>query len=149
MDQRFEKLTYSGTDCNNYLYLSFHADTFDVEEVTRSLEIEPTSVMVKNDPVPKSTAWMYKIEVGDQIDLLAPLHKLIDLFEAKIDDINDLKDRLGLNTRLQFVIDIDIDPNASTPNFPLNKRAIDFLSRTRTEVDFDLYKADTIGLLKR
>jgi hypothetical protein len=45
------------------------------------------------------------------------------------------------------VIDIDINPDSSTPYFGLNKRTIDFLGRTKTEVDFDLYKADTIGLL--
>ena len=103
--------------------------------------------MIKKDPVPKSTAWNYKIEVGNEIDLETPLEKLIDIFEPKIEVINQLKSDLNLETRLQFVIDIDIDPDASTPYFGLNKRTIDFLSKTNSEVDFDLYKADTIGLL--
>ena len=70
-----------------------------------------------------------------------PLAKLIDQFESKIEIINRLKNQLKLTTRLQFVINIDIDPDSSTPYFGLNKRAIDFLSRTGTEVDFDVYKA--------
>lgn len=142
----FEKLTYSGTECNNYLYFSFDSDFFDTEILTKKLGIEPTSLMIKKDPVPKSTAWKYQVEVGNEIDLETPLEKLIDIFEPKIEVINQLKRDLNLKTRLQFVIDIDINPVASTPYFGLNKRTIDFLSKTDTEVDFDLYKADTIGL---
>lgn len=143
----YEKLTYSGTECNSYLYFSFDSDIFDTEIVTKELGIEPTSLMIKKDPVPKSTAWKYKIEIGNEIDFETPLEKLIDIFEPKIEEINQLKRDLNLETRLQFVIDIDINPDASTPYFGLNKKTIDFLSKTGTEVDFDLYKADTIGLL--
>ncbi|MEM7299255.1 MAG: DUF4279 domain-containing protein, partial [Bacteroidota bacterium] len=110
--------------------------------------IEPTSLMIKKDPVPKSTAWKYKIEGGDDLDLETHLEKLINIFEPMAADIKRLKRDLNLATRLQFVIDIDINPDASTPYFGLSKRAIDFLNKTETEVDFDLYKADTIGLLE-
>ena len=78
--------------------------------------------------------------------MVTPLEKLVTLFEDKAEEINRLKKELGLTTRLQFVIDIDINPEASTPYFGLNKRTIDFLSKTGTEVDFDVYKADTIGV---
>ncbi|MCR9152468.1 MAG: DUF4279 domain-containing protein [Bacteroidetes bacterium] len=143
----FEKLTYSGTECNNYLYFSFVSDFFDTEILTKELGIEPTSLMIKKDPVPKSTAWNYQVEVGNETDLETPLEKLIDIFEPKVEVINQLKLEMNLETRLQFVIEIDINPEASTPYFGLNKRTIDFLGKTDTEVDFDLYKADTIGLL--
>jgi len=142
-----EKLTYSGNECNNYLYFSFDAEYFDTKRITEELDLEPTSVSFKKEPIPKSTAWKYKIEAGNEIDLETPLEKLIDIFEPKIEAINQLKRDLNLETRLQFVIDIDINPEASTPYFGLNKRVVDFLSKTETEVDFDLYKADTIGLL--
>ena len=108
-----EKLTYSGTECNNYLYFSFDSDFFDTDVVTKNLGIEPTSLMIKKDPVPKSTSWKFRIEVGQEIDLESPLEKLVTLFEKKIEQINRLKKELGLNTRLQFVIDIDINPEAS------------------------------------
>jgi Domain of unknown function (DUF4279) len=142
-----QKITYSGNECNNYLYFSFDAEYFDTQEITKELNIQPTSLMIKKEPVPKSTAWKYQINAGSEIDLEKYLEKLIDIFETKIDIINQLKDKLNLTTRIQFVIDIDINPDASTPYFGLNKRTIDFLSKTETEVDFDLYKADTIGLL--
>lgn len=145
----YEKLTYSVTMCKNHLYFSFDGESFNTEVISTELGIEPTSVRIKKDPVPKSTSWKYKIEAGNDIDLEIHLEKLIDIFEPKIEVINRLKRELNLKTRLQFVIHIDINPAASTPYFGLNKRTIDFLNKTQTEVDFDLYKADTIGLLTR
>ncbi|MDK2772335.1 MAG: DUF4279 domain-containing protein [Flavobacterium sp.] len=146
---KYEKLTYSGTECNNYLYFSFNAYHFDTEKITAELNIEPTSVMIKKEPVPKSTSWEYKIEAGNEIDLESYLQQLIDIFDPKTEIINGLKNKYDLTTRIQFVVDIDINPESSTPYFGLNKRAIDFLAKTGTEVDFDLYKTDTIGLLQR
>ena len=144
-----QKITYSGNECNNYLYFSFDAEYFDTQEITKELNIQPTSVMIKKEPVPKSTAWKYQIDAGNEIDLETFLEKLIDIFEPKIEIINNLKEKLNLTTRIQFVIDIDINPDSSTPYFGLNKRAIDFLAKTDSKVDFDLYKSDTIGILEK
>ncbi|MFS4466179.1 DUF4279 domain-containing protein [Maribacter sp. 2210JD10-5] len=143
----YEKLTYSGNECNSYLYFSFDAEYFDTKKITEELNIEPTSVMIKKEPVPKSTAWKYQIDAGNEIDLENYLEKLIDIIEPKIEIITRLKEKYDLTTRIQFVIDIDINLESSTPYFGLNKRTIEFLAKTGTEVDFDLYKADTIGLL--
>jgi len=104
--------------------------------------------MIKKDPVPRTTSWNYQLDARADIDLEPYLERLLGVFESKVDTINRLKEQFELETRLQFVIHIDIDPDASTPYFGLNGRVIDFLGRTRTEVDFDLYKADTLGLLK-
>lgn len=143
----WEKLTYSGNECNNYMHFSFDADFFDTDEVTNIIGIKPTSLMIKKEPVPKSTSWKYRIDIGNDTDLETPLENLIELFEPKIDIINKLKNSLNLETRIQFVIDIDINPESSTPYFGLSKRVIKFLYITETEVDFDVYKSDTIGML--
>lgn len=143
-----KKLTYSGTKCNNYLYFAFYGDEFNAERITAELNVKPTSVKIKNEPIPKATSWNFQINVGEEIDLETPLGKLIDIFEPKIKEINLLKEKYKLETQLQFVIDIDINPEASTPYFGLNKRIINFLNQTETEVDYDLYKADTIGIIK-
>ena len=105
--------------------------------------------MIKKEPVPKFTAWIFQIDAGNEIDLETFLEKMIDIFEPKIEIINNLKDKLNLTTRIQFVIDIDINPDSSTPYFGLNKRTIDFLAKTDSKVDFDLYKSDTIGILEK
>ena len=112
------------------------------------MNIKPTSIKIKKDPIPKSTSWEFQINIGDEIDLETPLEKLIDTFEPKIKEIISIKEKYKLETLLQFVIDVDINPEASTPYFGLNNRTIRFLNQTETEVDFDLYKADTIGLIK-
>ena len=65
----WQKLTYSGNECNNYLYFSFDADFFDTAEVTKIMGLEPTSLMIKKEPVPKSTSWKYRIDAGNDIDL--------------------------------------------------------------------------------
>ena len=132
-----QKLTNSE---NTYLYFSFDADFFDTQKVTEELNINPTSVRIKNNPVPKSTSWKYKIEIGNESNLETPVENLIDIFEPKIETINRLKRDLNLETRLQFVIYININPKSSMPYFGLNKRTVEFLAKTGTEVDFDLYK---------
>lgn len=144
----YQKLTYSGTECNNYLYFCLYTDYFDVEIVTKALQLEPTSVKFKQNPVPKATSWKYRINAGAEINLEKYLEMLISIFEPKIDEINKLKENLKLETYVMFVIDIDINPEASTPYFGLNNRTISFLHKTGSTVHFDLYKADTIGLLK-
>lgn len=145
----FQILTYSGTHCNSYVYFCFTAQYFDTEKVTQELNIQPTKVMIKKEPVPKVTSWDYRITAGNNPDIKSHADKLLDIFVPKIEIINQLKQQLKLNTRLQFVIDIDIDPNTSTPYFPFDQRTIDFLYNTGTVVDFDMYKADTLGLLNK
>lgn len=145
----YQKLTDNGTECNNCVYFAFDAEIFNTSLITDALEIEPTAVRIKKDPAPKSTSWKYQIKVGPEIDLENPLEKLLEVFESKIETINELKHKYQLKTRLQFVIYIDINPGSSTPFFGLNNRAIDFLASTETEVDFDLYKAEYTGLLNK
>jgi len=144
----FQKLSYGGTKINNYIYFSFEGEYFDPNKITIELNIEPTSTKSKRKPVPKKTSWKFQIDVGNEIDLETPTQKIIKTLEPKIEEIIKLKKKYNLKTRLQFVINIDIDPKASTPFFPLNKRTINFLSKTETQVDFDIYKANTIGLMK-
>ena len=144
----FQKLTYSGNSCNNYVYFSFNGDYFDIEKITKELNIKPSSVRLKKNPVPKSTSWKLQINVGNEIDLETPTEDIIKLLEPKAEEIVKLKRELNLETRLQYVIEIDINPESSTPYFPLSKRIIKFLYQTETEVDFDIYKADTIGVFK-
>ena len=145
---KYQKVTYSGTKCNNYIYFAFYAEQFDTNAITKELNIVPTSTIIKKEPIPKETCWEFKIEAHNDINLETHLEKLIDVFENKVDRINHLKKILKLQTILCFVVDIDINPEISTPYFGLNKRTIDFLAKTDTAVNFDIYKADTIGIFK-
>lgn len=143
----YEKLTYSGSECNNYFYFSFYGDSFDEGKITKEMELTPTKVRMKGNPFPKNSLWKFKIELGKKIDFETPLREFVKILKSKTSIINALKKEYSLQTRFQFVIDIDIDPDASTPYFGLNKEIISFLSETNTEVDFDLYKVDSTGIL--
>lgn len=136
-----EKLNHNEVG-HGYLYFAFKGDYFDANTITELLQIQPTSVKVKNNPIPKSTTWNYQIEIGSAIDFETYIHNLLNIFESRIERINQLKNELQLTTILQFVIEIDINPNISTPYFGLNQRAINFLCQTATEVDYDLYKVE-------
>ena len=142
----YSLLKYEGTEYNGYVYLVFAADSFDVEIITKELNIEPTSIRIKGDPRPIDSSWKYEINVGMSLDYETALNQLISLFELKIDTIVKLKKGLGLETLLKFVIYIDMDPEHFTPYFGFNKNVIDFLSATGTTADFDVNKIDTTGL---
>lgn len=96
--------------------------------------------------MPKTTSWKY-IQEADAIDIKSFIQQLVGIFEANVEIINQLKRELFLDTRLQFVIQIDINPALSTPYFGLDKRTISFLGRTNTVVDFDIYKRDSQGII--
>lgn len=129
--------------CHSYLYFAFRGDGVDTEAVTRAMGITPTRVLHQAVPTPVCTHWEYRVDAGSDVLLDAYLTRLIDVFSPKVALINDLKQRLNLYTVLMFVIDIDMDPEASAPAFPLDGQTIRFLADTGTEVEFDLYKIDT------
>lgn len=125
---------------NSYIYFSFDGDEFDLNEVTKSLQLKPTLAKSKSRPTPKHTYWQYSVHAGESLDLEKVLLEIINIFEPKIETIIELKNKWSLSTRLQFVIEIDCAEDKSTPFFPLNSRVINFLSKTGTDVDFDIYK---------
>jgi len=112
----------------SYIYFAFDGEEFDIEEISKSLRLEPTSTLVKKDPIPKKTSWKYKITSDCNVDLETTTNSVVSVFVNKIDLINELKRKLNLNTRLQFVIYINTNPEEPTPYFPLEKEVIDFLA---------------------
>lgn len=143
----WQKLTYSDIEVNNYVYFAFDAEIFDVSKVTEELGIEPTKVMIKGNPIPKSTSWKFEIKGGNDIFVEKIAKKLIQVFEPKIDIINTIKEKYNLTTRLEHVIHVDVNPNASTPIIGIDIEMLDFLHRTNTKVDYDIYKADSSGIM--
>ena len=144
-----EKSTYSGRQVNNYVYFAFYGDAYNPEQITNTLGLNPTTVKHKKDPVPVRTSWKLQVTSGSSPNFKTSLEELIATLTPLIEEINTLKSELSLETKLMFVMDIDIDPDASMPYFALNHKSIQFLYQTGTSVDFDLYKADTKGLILR
>ncbi len=95
-----KKLTYNGDECNNYIYFSFNSEYFNTSKVTNELGIQPTSLMIKSEPVPKSTSWHYEIKLGAKIDFKTPLEELVSLLETKVEIINRLKKTIEIRNSI-------------------------------------------------
>jgi hypothetical protein len=63
--------------------------------------------------------------------------------ENKIDTINGLKKEFGLESVLEMVLYVDTNPNETTPTIGHDFNTIDFLYKTRTKTDVDIYKFDS------
>ncbi len=142
-----QKITYTSKEANSYVYfvLSSTSD-FDPDCVTEALEIQPSSTRLKGDPIPKTTNWEVRREVGSSPDLKTATHEIISLLKDKVNQIKDIKVKYNLNAHLIYKVDIDVHPDISTPYFPLDVEIISFLHAISAEVDIDIYKADSRGI---
>ena len=139
-----QKLTYAGKKSNSYVYFALSSDVdFNPELVTEALELQPTSIKRKADPIPKKASWKLQRTVGASPNLKTASKEIIGLLQPKVEIIKSLRKTYNLNAHLIFKIDIDVHPEVSTPYFPLDVETINFLHRTMTEVDFDIYKVDS------
>ena len=145
----FEKLTYRAGTSNSYLYFGFYGDFDEIDLITKELNLEPTRAKSKGSPIPKKSYWSFHIDAKHQEDLRDEIDELVDLFMPKCDAIISIKKKVNAKTRLVFVLDVDINPKESTPCFTLSERTIEFLARTKSMVDFDLYKVDSIGVFDK
>lgn len=131
---------------NSYVYFTLTGDDFDTDEVTNRLGITPTASWRKGDkgqfnPFLKFANWSLSsgiIPENLQIDILvdAIVSKLYD----KIEIINDLKKQFQLSSVLEIVLYIDTNENNSTPVLGHDLRTIEFLYRTGTTTDIDIYR---------
>ena len=92
------------------------------------------------------------IEAGDRI-LMAdkdtlygrdlPSDVIVEKLKGKEAIINKIKEEQGLSTRLQYVIYVDINKEKSTPYLGFDEKIIEFLYKTNSETDFDIYRVDS------
>ncbi len=131
---------------NSYVYFALTGDNFDTFEVTNRLGITPTDSWRKGDKgqfklILGFTSWRLSTDKGQeyfQIDKLVDeiIFKLFD----KIEIINDLKREFELNSVLEIVLYIDTNEDSSTPALGHDLRTIEFLYRTGTTTDVDIYR---------
>jgi hypothetical protein len=67
------------------------------------------------------------------------LEEIIDKLSEKVEVINELKSELNLDSILEVVLDVDANPNESTPSLGFSQKVIRFLYQTNTIVDVDIY----------
>lgn len=131
---------------NSYVYFALKGDSFDTEEVTNRLGIKPTDSWRKGDKGFYKSAvefamWRLSTDKGKeyiQIDNL--VDEIISQLYDKIEIINDLKKQFKLDSVLEIVLYIDTNEDNSTPAFRHDLKTIEFLYRTSTTTDIDIYR---------
>lgn len=136
---------------NSYVSFALKGDDFDPQEITNYLGIEPSDNWRKGDkgeynPSLKYSCWQLSTEKGKEyIEIYKLVNEIIELLFDKIEKINNLKQKLKLNSVLEIVMDIDINPEQSTPALGHNLKTIEFLYKTQTETDIDIYRFNSKG----
>lgn len=124
------------------LYFRIFGDAFDPDIITQRLNIQPSRVTRKRDPIPKFNSWELASEkvAGPVVDLYEMAEPLIRQLEPKAEEIRRLVDELGASAVLQSVLWISTDEEESTPAIGFDEKTIQFLSKVRGSVDVDTYK---------
>lgn len=131
---------------NSYVYFALTGDDFDTDEVTNRLGITPTDSWRKGDkgqfkPILEFTSWRLSTDKGQeylQIDKL--VDEIISKLFDKIEIINDLKGQFQLDSVLEIILYIDTNEDNSTPALGHDLKTIEFLYRTQTKTDVDIYR---------
>ena len=130
----------------SYVYFALTGDNFDTDEVTRKIGITPTDSWRKGDkrkfsPILEFASWKLSTDKGKEYILIDNLvDEIVSKLFDKIEIINDLKRRFQLDSVLEIVLDIDTNEAVSTPALGHDLRTIEFLYRTGTTTDIDIYR---------
>lgn len=135
----------------SYVYFALQGDDFDPKEITNQMGLNPTKTFRKGEKGEyiasnKFSMWSLSTEIGKE-DLLIDnlVEEIVNQLFDKIDLINDIKARYELNSVLEIIIWIDTCDEASTPALGHDIRTLEFLFRTGTITDVDMYKFNSIS----
>lgn len=131
---------------NSYVYFSLKGDNFDPKEITKRIGISPSDSWRKGETGKYKSAvefakWSLSTDKGKeylQIDNL--VDEIVSKLYDKIETINDLKRQFKLDSVLEIVLYIDTNEDVSTPALGYDLKAIEFLYRTQTKTDVDMYR---------
>ena len=140
------RLHHSGS----YVYFALKGDCFDPAEVTTHLGVAPTRTWQKGDTSTfgnhqwKYSGWVLSTAKGTEpLDIDRLVTEIVDQLHDRTEAILAVKKQLGLNSVLEIVLYVDVNEEASTPALGHDLRTLDFLSRTRTITDVDIYRYDS------
>jgi len=134
---------------NSYIYFAFKGDNFDPNKVTNQLEIEPSNSWRigesgKHTQQQKYSCWQLSSTSDELLDMDKLVNEVLSQLSGKIEQINKLKEQLRLETVLEIVMYIDTNKEQSTPFIGHNLETIEFLHKTGTTTDVDIYKYDSV-----
>lgn len=123
-------------------YFSIYGDSFDVDDITRELCLQPNEVKIKGSiPDGKKrpsieTAW--KLSTGDEVsyDINDQLDKIITLLDGKESQLQSIKSKYDVNFIFSLVVKIE---NGEKPGMHFNTEKLAFISKVGAEIDIDLF----------
>ena len=139
---------------NSYVYFALTGDDFDPNLITARIGIEPTETQRKGDqgkykPKLSFSSWKLSTEKGKESIFLDNLvTEIIDQLYEKIEVINQLKKEFKLSSVLEIVMDIDINAEQTTPALGHDLNVIEFLYKTKTRTDVDIYRYDSARTIR-
>ncbi len=136
---------------NSRVYFALKGEDFKPAEITARLGIKPTTTWQKGDKGQydsqlKFSSWQLETEEGKEplwIDQLVT--EVITKLEDRAETILQLKQEFGLESVLAIVLYVDVNEDESTPALGHDLRTINFLYRTQTRTDVDIYRYDSRG----
>lgn len=131
---------------NTYVYFALTGDNFDPQVVTDKIKIIPTEKWSKGDKgkykaTLEYSGWKLSTEKGKEyLEVGNLINEIIGKLFDKIEVINELKNEFNLYSVLEIVMDIDTNEEQFTPSLCFDLKTIEFLHRTQTEIDVDIYR---------
>ena len=126
-----------------YTYIKLSADDFPLETVTEYLGVEPTKTWKVGEEVRPNhalkrfyTCWEYQVGPVQLLDVDDVLNPLYDLFNPKVDVLNELKKQYDLNIKIALVIEME---NGLTPGLVISSAFSRFTSSLDALIDIDMY----------
>ncbi len=124
------------------VFFSIYGDSFDLNYVTKVLEINPTETTIKgNTPENKTrasveTSWSIGIEETISYDINEQLSTLIHLLNNKKSEL--LIIRKNFNVKISFLILVKVRNN-ETPAMYFDENTLEFINYIKATIDIDLY----------
>lgn len=131
---------------NTYVYFALTGDNFDPQIVTESIGVTPTETWKKGakgkyKPTLDYSCWILSTDKGKEYIMVDSLvDEVISQLFDKIEIINELKNQFDLDSVLEIVMYIDTNEKQSTPTLGHDLKTIEFLHRTQTKTDVDIYR---------
>jgi hypothetical protein len=130
----------------SYVYFAFKGE-FNPDEITNCIGLTPTSIWRKGEIGKysklgyKFSLWELSTEIGkEDLDMNKLVKEIVNKLRGKEEIIIELKTKFNANSILQIKMDIDINDENSTPYIGHDIETIEFLYKTKTETDVDIYR---------
>jgi CRISPR-associated protein Cas8b1/Cst1 subtype I-B len=96
------------------------------------------------------SSWKLSTAKGTETILMDNLVlEIIDRLYDKIEVINQVKKEFELNSVLEIVMDVDLNEEQSTPALGHDLKVIEFLYKTQTRTDVDIYRYNSAQTISK